>query len=193
MTIQHLLQITISEVLSTLLHAVSIIVWESLIERGGKRRSAIGGIRVSKRSWGQFKWFSLNHHGYGNIVVIRWVLDLVSILLSDGLESVVSDDLSEGLKSDAVNDIESVGWGNLEGEGSLLIDWNRNELGVTIINLGIGLTTESGGGVLQVLVGSRSSLNLGHSLSNKVSGGRGGGGLSDHSSSQGKLNNISHY
>ena len=193
MTIQLLLQITISEVLSSLMHAVSVIIWESLVERGGKRRSAIWGVWVSEWCWCKFKWLSLDHHGNGNIVVVGWILDLVSILLSDGLESVVSDDLSEGLKSDAVNDIESVGWGNLEGEGSLLIDWNRNELGVTIINLGIGLTTESGGGVLQVLVGSRSSLNLGHSLSNKIGSGSGGGGLSDHSSSQGKLNNISHY
>merc|ERR1719327_1370076 len=94
------LQITISEVLSTLMHAVSVIVWESLIERGTKRGSSIWCIWVSERSWSQFERFSLDHHRNGNIVVVGWVLDFVSILLSDGLKGVVSNDLSEGLKSD---------------------------------------------------------------------------------------------
>ena len=130
MTIQTLLQITISEVLSTLMHAVSVIIRESLVECGGKRRSAIWGIRVSRGSWCEFKWFSLDHHGDGNIVVIRWVLDFVSITFSNSLEGVVANDLSECLKSNAVNDIERVGWRDLKGKSSLLIDWNRNKLRV---------------------------------------------------------------
>ena len=141
MTIQHLLQITISEVLSTLMHAVSVIVWESLVECGGKTWSAIGSVWVSERCWGKFKWFSLDHHGDGHIVVVGWVLDFVSILLSNGFECVISDDLSEGLEGDAVNNIESIGWGNLKSKSSLLIDWNRNELRVSLIDSCIVLCT----------------------------------------------------
>ena len=96
-------QITISEVLSTFFNAVSVIIWESLVESGGKTWSAIRSVWVSERSWGKFEWLSLDHHGNGDIVVIRWVLDFVSILLSDGLEGVVTNDLSECLKSDAVS------------------------------------------------------------------------------------------
>ena len=101
MTIQLLLQITISEVLSTFMHAVSVIIWESLIECGGKTWSAIGSVWVSERCWSKFKWFSLDHHGHGNIVIVGWVLDFVSILLSNRLEGVISDDLSESLQGDS--------------------------------------------------------------------------------------------
>lgn len=130
MTIQHCLQITISEVLSSLMHAVSVIVWETLIKSGAERRGTIGGVWISHWSWGKFQWFSLDHHGDGNIVVIRWVLDFVSITFSNSLEGVVANDLSECLKSNAVNDIERVGWRDLKGKSSLLIDWNRNKLRV---------------------------------------------------------------
>ena len=173
MTIQHLLQITISEVLSTLMHAVSVIIWESLVERGGKRRSAIRSVWVSNRCWSKFEWFSLNHHGNCDIVVIRWVLDFVSILLSNGLEGIITNNLSERFKGDGVDFIKGVGWGNLEGKSSLLIDWNRNELGVTIINLSISLAGKRSCSVHKMHMGSGSSLNLGHSLCYKLGSGSG--------------------
>jgi len=110
MTIQLLLQITISEVLSSLMHAVSVIIWESLVERGGEGWSAIWGVWVSEWGWSKFKWFSLDHHGDGNIVVIGWVLDFVSILLSNGFEGIIANDLSEGLERNAVNHIKCIGW-----------------------------------------------------------------------------------
>jgi len=193
MTIQTLLQITISEVLSTLMHAVSVIIRESLVECGGKRRSAIWGIRVSRGSWGKLEWFSLDHHGDGDIVVIGWVLDFVSILLSNGFECVITDDLSEGLEGDAVNNIEGIGWGNLEGKSSLLIDWNRNELRMSLVSGGIAVSRNSGSGVAKMFMGGRSNLDLGHSFSNEFGGTLRGSCLRDHSTSQGKLDNILHY
>ena len=145
MTIQLLLQITISEVLSSLMHAVSVVIWESLVERGGEGWSAIWGVWVSHWSWGKFKWLSLNHHRDGNIVVIGWVLDFVSILLSNGFERVIADDLSEGLQGNAVNNIERIGWGNLKGDGLNLIDWNVNWLGVLLeVILSLGLNEAAG-------------------------------------------------
>lgn len=192
MTIQLLLQITISEVLSSLMHAVSVVIWESLVERGGEGWSAIWGVWVSHWSWGKFKWLSLNHHRDGNIVVIGWVLDFVSILLSNGFERVIADDLSEGLQGNAVNNIERIGWGNLKGKSSLLIDWNRNELRVGLKSSSI-VTSEGSSSVAKMLVGLRSNLNLGHSLSYKLGGALRGRSLRHHSTSQGELDNILHY
>ena len=154
MTIQHLLQITISEVLSTLMHAVSVIVWESLVECGGKTWSAIGSVWVSERSWSQFKWFSLDHHGDGNIVVVGWVLDFVSILLSNGLKGVVTNDLSEGLEGHRVNDVSLELRSHLDLDGLNLVDWDTEELGVLLEVL---IWETHGGGGSEILVDVLSS------------------------------------
>merc|ERR1719454_2549470 len=87
---------------------------------------------------GGLDWLSLDHHGDGNVVVVRGVLGLGSVLLSDGLEGIVTNNLSERLEGDGVNAIEGVGWGNLEGESSLLINWDGDQLGVRGEDLGIG-------------------------------------------------------
>ena len=73
-------------------------------------------------------WLSSDEHGDGNIVVVGDVFSLISLLLSNGLEGVVSNDLSEGLEGDGLNVIKFVGWGNLEGKSSLLINWDGNKL-----------------------------------------------------------------
>ena len=155
------------------MHAVSVIIWESLVQGGCKRSGAIGGVWVSHGCWGKVKWFSLDHHGDGDVVVIGWILDLVSILLSNRFEGIVTDDFSECLESDAVNDIECIGWGDLEGKSSLLIDWNRNELRVSLVNSCIVVSAKSSSSVAKMFMGSGSSLNLGHSLCYKLGSGSG--------------------
>lgn len=80
----------------------------------------------------------MDHHGYGDVVVIIKIFGLVSILLKDRVEGVVTDDLSEGFESDRLNGIESISWTDLKANGVDLIDWNSNELrfGIEIILLG---------------------------------------------------------
>ena len=115
----------------------SVIVGEALVEGLGESRCAIGVVGISGGGRGDLSWLSSDHHGDSDVVVVGGILGLVSVLSSDGLKGVVADDLSEGLQSNAVNDIESICWGDLEGLCSLLIDWNRNELRVSIISSSI--------------------------------------------------------
>ena len=136
----------------------SVIVLESLVKSGGERRSTVWVVWVSCWSWGEFEWLSLNHHGDGNVVVVGWILNFSSISFSNGLKGVVSNDLSEGLEGNAVNNIERIGWGNLQGKSSLLIDWNRNELRVCLEGSGI-IFGKSGGSVAKVLMRFTSDLN----------------------------------
>ena len=164
------------------MHAVSVIVWESLVECGGKRSNAIWGVWVSEWCWCKFKWLSLDHHGHGNVVVVRWVLDFVSILLSNGLEGIVTNDLSECLQGDAVNDIKGVGWGHFQSKSSLLIDWDGDGLGVGIENLGIRLGGHGGEGVLEVNLGGGTGLGHSKSLGDELGGGLGGSSRVDLSS-----------
>jgi len=117
----------------------SVVIWESLVEGGSKVWCTVWGIWVSSWSGSSFSWLSSDHHGDGDVVVVGDVLSLVSVLLSDGLEGVVSDDLSERLKGDGVNLIKNVGWGNLEGKSSLLVNWDGDSLGVGLENLSVTL------------------------------------------------------
>ena len=130
--------------------------------------------RVWVGGWGSsgLDWLSLDHHGDGNVVVVGGVLGLGSVLLSDGLEGIVTNDLSEGLEGDGVDFIESIGWGDLEGKSSLLINWDGNELGVGSEDFGIGELGSSKGlhGVGEVLVGLGSSFELGHGLGDEGHG-----------------------
>ena len=83
-------------------------------------------------------WDSLNHNGKGDVVVVRDILLLISSSLKNGVEGIVSNDLSEGLESDGLNNILGVGWVNLEGDGLNLIDWDIGGLseGIEWIRLG---------------------------------------------------------
>jgi len=153
----------------------SVIVWEALIESGGKSLGAIWRVWVSRWGSGGLNWLSLDHHGDGNVVVVRGVLGLRSVLLSDGLEGVITNNLSERLEGDGVNAIEGVGWGNLKGKSSLLINWDGDQLGVGSEDLSIGeLRFRVGKGlhsVLKVLVGLGSLFNGSHGVGNEVNGG----------------------
>ena len=60
------------------------------------------------------------------------ILLLVSVTLQDGVESVVTNNLSETLKSDGFDGIEVIGWGNLKGDGLNLINWDIDILGLLI-------------------------------------------------------------
>jgi len=74
-------------------------------------------------------WDSSDHHADGNVVVVRLIFFLISVLLEDGVEGVVSDDLSETFEGNRLNVVEVVGWGDIESDGFDLIDWNIDILG----------------------------------------------------------------
>ena len=63
---------------------------------------------------------------------------LISILLEDGVEGVVSNDLSETLEGNRLDVIEIVGWGDIKGNGFDLIDWDIELLGPFSPLSGIG-------------------------------------------------------
>jgi len=120
---------------------ISIIVWETFIEGLGKGFSTV--VWVSGWSSSSLWWDSLDHHGDSDVVVIGNILLLVSVSLQDGVEGVVTNNLSETLKSDGFNGIEVVGWGNLEGDSFNLINWDINVLGLLIeLILGSSLGVE---------------------------------------------------
>jgi hypothetical protein len=116
---------------------VSIIIWEALIDdvlEGLATGEGVGDVGSSESGL----WVSLNHDGKGHVVVVGDVLLLISSSLKDGVEGVVSDDLSEGLEGHGLNGILGIVWVNLEGDGSNLIDWDIGgcSLGIEWIGLG---------------------------------------------------------
>lgn len=100
---------------------VRVIIWESLIELGDE-----GGIAVSIAGWGLLggELVSLDHHGNGDVVVICWVLGLISVLLEDGVEGIVTNHLSERLEGDGLNVIEVILWGAGDADGLHLVNWD---------------------------------------------------------------------
>ena len=124
---------------------VAVVVWETLIEGLSEGLSAI--IWVVERRSGGGLWDSLDHHGDGDVVVVGKILSLVSVLLEDGVEGVVTNNLSERFKSDRFDVIKSVGWGNVESNSFNFIDWDSNVLGELVeilLSLSFGVN-ESGG------------------------------------------------
>ena len=85
-------------------------------------------------------WHSLDHHGDSDVIVVRWILLLISVFLQDGVESVVTNDLSETLESNRLNLIELVGWCDLQSHGLDFIDWDINDLRVLVEIWGGGLS-----------------------------------------------------
>ena len=77
-----------------------------------------------------FNWLSSDQCAQSDIVIVRGVLSLGSILLSDGLKGIIANDLSESLESNGVYLINSVSWRNLKSQGSLFVDWNLDRLGM---------------------------------------------------------------
>jgi hypothetical protein len=100
---------------------ISVIVWETLVEdllEGLASSEYIIGVG------GGGLWDSLDHDGKGDVVVVGDVLLLISGSVQDGVEGVVSNDLSEGLEGHGLNHIVRVGWVDLQGDGLHLIDWH---------------------------------------------------------------------
>ena len=75
---------------------------------------------------------SLDHHRNGNIVVVSWVLLLSSVLLEDGLESVVSNYFSERLESHRLDVIQTESWRNFDSDSLDLVNWNLGNLGSSV-------------------------------------------------------------
>jgi hypothetical protein len=107
---------------------ISIIIRETFIKGGGKGDTSwviwIVGWWVS-----DVLWDSSDHHADGNVVVVRLIFFLISVLLEDGVEGVVSDDLSETFEGNRFDVVEVVGWGDIESDGFDLIDWDIDVLG----------------------------------------------------------------
>ena len=72
---------------------ISIIVWESLIEHLLEGLSTLEGVNSNSSSW--LSWLSHDEHRDGNVVVFVDILGLGSRSLSDGIEGIVSNNLSE--------------------------------------------------------------------------------------------------
>ena len=136
---------------------VSIIIWEALVEDILEGLATSEGI--SNMGSGSL-WDSLDHDGKGHVVVVGDVLLLISGSLKDRVEGVISNDLSERLEGDGLNNILGVGWVNLEGDGLDFINWDIGSLseGIEWISLGsnkVGLGWDSGNtsfGLLFVVV-----------------------------------------
>jgi len=116
---------------------ITIIIRETFIKGGGKGDTSwviwIVGWWVSN-----ILWDSSDHHGDGDVIVVRLIFLLISVLLEDGVEGVVSNDLSETLEGNRLDVIEIVGWGDIKGNGFDLIDWDIELLGPFSPLSGIG-------------------------------------------------------
>ena len=77
---------------------VSIIVWETFVK---SLSQSLGSIIWILKWWSRLLfWDSLDHHADSNVVVVRRVLLLISILLQDGVEGIITNNLSETLEGD---------------------------------------------------------------------------------------------
>jgi len=122
---------------------ISIVIRESLVESGSQSLGTI--IWVSEWCWSLVLWNSLDHHANGDVVVIRWVLLLISILLQDRVEGIVTNNLSETLKSNRFDTVVLVGWGNLKSDSLDLIDWDVDWHRVSFeVILSLGLDKAAG-------------------------------------------------
>ena len=66
------------------------------------------------------------------------ILLLISGSLEDGVEGVVTNNLSERLEGNGLNGVLNVGWVNLQADGLDLIDWHLGglSLGIEWVSLG---------------------------------------------------------
>jgi len=81
---------------------VSIIIRETLIELGGKELTTVPLVEDLSTSG---RRNSSDHHGDGDVVMVIGILNLISILAEDGSKSIVTNNFSESLKSNAINDV----------------------------------------------------------------------------------------
>jgi len=73
-------------------------------------------------------WLSHDEHGDGDVVVLVDVLGLASGSLSNGIEGIVTNNLSEGLESHGLDVIEWEGWRDNNTDGVIVINWHLHEL-----------------------------------------------------------------
>lgn len=105
---------------------ISVIIWETLIEHLLEGLSSLEGIGDNSSSWGS--WLSHDEHGNGNVVEFVNVLGLTSGSLSDGIEGIVTNNLSERLEADRLDIIKWESWGNNNTDGIVVINWDLDEL-----------------------------------------------------------------
>lgn len=73
-------------------------------------------------------WKSSDHHAHSDVVVIIWVLGLVSVLTKDRFEGIITNNFSEGLESDRVDDIAVKSGRDFHSDSFNLIYWNAEHL-----------------------------------------------------------------
>lgn len=105
---------------------ISVIIWETLVEHLLEGLSSLEGIGDNSSSWGS--WLSHDEHGNGNVVEFVNVLGLTSGSLSDGIEGIVTNNLSERLEADRLDIIKWESWGNNNTDGIVVINWDLDEL-----------------------------------------------------------------
>jgi hypothetical protein len=106
---------------------ISIIIRETFIESGSEWNSSV--VWVSDWWVSNILWDSSDHHGDGDIVVVRSVLLLISISFSNGVEGVITNNLSERFEGNRLDVIKIVGWANVNGNWFDLINWDIEVLG----------------------------------------------------------------
>jgi len=116
---------------------ISIIIRETLIDNLRESFTSIEDIS----SWWNVGLFriSLDHNGHGDVVVIGHIFGLLSSSIEDRVEGVVTNNLSEALKSNRLDGIKVVQSVNLEFNGLNFINWDINKSwmggGGSVINL----------------------------------------------------------
>jgi len=106
---------------------VSIIIREALVELGSNELTTVPLVKNLSASW----WGDTsNHHGDGDVIMVIRVLNLISIFSEDGSEGVVTNNLSESLEGDRVNDISVEVRVASNVDGLNLINWDHERLRV---------------------------------------------------------------
>ena len=76
-------------------------------------------------------WVSLDHDGHGDVVVVGHILGLLSGSVEDGVEGIVTNNLSEGFEGDGLDGVKTIEGVDGEVDGLDLINWDVNKGGVS--------------------------------------------------------------
>jgi len=142
---------------------VSIIIRETLIELGGEELTTVPLVEDLSTSG---RRNSSNHHGDGDVVMVIGILNLVSILAEDGSEGIITNNLSESLKGDAINDV-SVEFGvaiDVDSVNLINRDHERLTIGNHISGRQIHGGSSPDGGTVSI------NINIGNNLVKSVLG-----------------------
>jgi len=124
---------------------VGIIIRETLINDILEGLAALENLLLVN---GLLLGLASDHHGDGDVVVVGGVLLFISVLLEDRVESIVPDDLPEGLQSNGLHVIESVGGAHLHSNSLHLVDGHLHHLSLLVDILlvsGLGVSEDLGG------------------------------------------------